>query len=483
MATLEFFGLRPLGGGEFDRPGALLGNATDQGIVGALLFATLLLPAVRKRSWLLVSGAAAAAITVATSGSRAAFVAGFMSLVILFATSWKSWSQGQRRGVALFSLAAIAAVAVALVVPASRARLMASSTVEGRWLLWTESLALFQDHILTGVGPSRFVDLLPAYHDTIWAAQVGTDYPPDAPHMWILQAATMGGLITLLPVIACAVGTLFFGIRNLVTAQNPLERESKLSYLAAACSYGVALMTAFTSPGSGPLAFFLVGGLVGLSRVPRPVKQTNPKLRAGARAVGVRVALTAAVVVGLVQAIPATIAEWPMKAGKDLVAHGQIPRADQQFLAAAALRPWDADTAMLAAQAFAAASSEGNSNAGKSAVTWAEKALAIYPGSVESKLALAVGLNATGQAQKARDILNETIASAPYNAELYMQRAVSQAILKDPERAVSDARRATELNPRDAAPWNLLSSIYNWTGNTQEAHVARMNAENARSGR
>ncbi|MCA4132468.1 hypothetical protein [Arthrobacter sp. M4] len=49
----------------------------------------------------------------------------------------------------------------------------------------------------------------------------------------------------------------------------------------------------------------------------------------------------------------------------------------------------DADTAMLAAQAFAAAAAEGNAPAGQRAVAWARKALAIYPSSIEFKLALA----------------------------------------------------------------------------------------------
>lgn len=480
-AVLELAGFRPLGGGAGDRPGGLLGNATDEGAVGAMLLALLLPPAVRERRPLEVAGLAAAATTVAASGSRAAYAGAAVAVVIVGAISWRSWTGRQRRTVLVVSGAIGAALAAALAVPAVGARLLNGSTVEGRWLLWGESLRLAADHLLVGVGPSRFVDVLPAYHDTEWAAQVGTGFPPDAPHLWVLQAATSGGLLVLVPALGCAVVALVLGIRSIAGAGSPAEKAVQASLLGAVVAYGVVLLTAFTTPGTAPLAFFLVGGLVG-QRLPvnRP---KGPRNRASAVDVPhappvlVRWIAVLAAVAALAQAVPAAIAEWPMKAGTELVAQGKIVPADERFSSAAALRPWDADTPMLAAQAFAASASEGNTQAGEQAVRWARRALAQYPDSLESLLALAVGLNATHQEGDARAVLDRAIRAAPHNAELYTQRAIASFQQGDIASSLTDAQRAAELNPTRAEPWQLLADIYERTGNTPEAQTARQNAQ------
>ncbi len=77
-----------------------------------------------------------------------------------------------------------------------------------------------------------------------------------------------------------------------------------------------------------------------------------------------------------------------MKAGSDLAAGGDIPKATQEFERAKALRPWDQDIDLLAAQAFAVRAVTGDTTAAAAATTWARAAVERNPSSMEHLLHL-----------------------------------------------------------------------------------------------
>ncbi|MFZ2504196.1 MAG: hypothetical protein WAW88_16170, partial [Nocardioides sp.] len=121
-AALELMGWSPLGPSSLDRTGSLLGNATDQGMVGLMVAATLA-PSVGKRRPWWTAGALAGVVVVILSGSRASLLA---LLVVGLALALL-----QRRALARTLLPALGAVTLlALTVPAMRDRLASLQTVE-----------------------------------------------------------------------------------------------------------------------------------------------------------------------------------------------------------------------------------------------------------------------------------------------------------------------------------------------------------------
>ena len=293
VGALESFGVRPLGGAAA-RPGSFLGNATEQGIVGMVIVAVLLLPAWRGRRPLVVAGALAAAVAVVASGSRAALLGTVVALVAIGVsgvvrasrtTPWRTRLAGAR----VPALAVLALTAVALAVPATRGRILgagwAGATVEGRLLLWTDTWRLARQHLWTGLGPSGFVDAIAGGHSEAWALQVGSSDPPDSPHSWPLQALVAGGVPLLVLCLALVATVLVLAARawraahlaagvptsrpelvpravTVPRADGLVRADAVTGWAAALLGYAVALLTHFTSPGTTPLVALLVGGLI-----------------------------------------------------------------------------------------------------------------------------------------------------------------------------------------------------------------------------
>ena len=201
-AALEATGLRPLAS-NVSRPGSLLGNASDQGAWAVLALGPLAIAAFTFREKLHVAGAVAAAVALATSGSRGA-LAGAVAVVAVLALC-----RPPRAVVIGLACGVVVVAAGVLALPASRARVLQTSplaqqTTKGRTLLWSETASLVVDHPLLGVGPSGYVDAIPAYHDRRYEREVGPQNPPDSPHNWILQAASAGGVLLALLAVALA---------------------------------------------------------------------------------------------------------------------------------------------------------------------------------------------------------------------------------------------------------------------------------------
>ncbi|MHA7168515.1 O-antigen ligase family protein [Arthrobacter bambusae] len=480
VSSLESMGMRPLGGAADLRPGATLGNASDQGLVGLMITAVLALPAVRggRPSWFLSLGCVAAVLTTVLSGSRAALLGLIIAIIILVLGVVCGERRIDRRTVTT-AISAVAGVGLLiLLIPGLRDRLMTGSTVTGRWLLWGQSLKMAADHVWTGVGPSGFVDVFPSYQSQEWAIQTGGDFPPDSPHLWLLQALLAGGVPLLVLALLLSASILAAGVQRIRTADRP-QRTILIGVFAAMAGYGVGLLTGFTSPGTAPLAAFLCGGLIASTAKQAPflgakLGLTAEKLRSGPLGVTLGAGAIAA---GLAIALPAAAAEWPMDTGARLARDGDIAGAEHQFQSAYSLRPWDSDTALLAAQAFAGPAADGNPEAAARAVEWAKISLVGTPGSIEAGLALSIGYMHTGNLHVAKDHLDALITRAPYTTELYIQRGVANFGLGDLKQSLTDLQTAASQSPASPLPWSIMGSIYDRIGDHDKASAVRLKAD------
>lgn len=437
-SVAEELGMHPLGVAEADRTGGLLGNATDLGLIAMIAAAMLLRPAIVGRLWWAGVGTIAAIGTVALSGSRAAILG---TLVAIGCLALTSASIGLRRGALLAFGAMIAAVAV---VPTARDRLFSGDTVAGRELLWRESLNLIRDHPLTGVGPSGFFDAIPQYHFAAWIRDVGPANPPDSPHMWILQAAAVGGLPLLLIALSLAVVIA----HRALTAVREAEAADHFPAGAAAAglAYATALLTHFTTAGTTPLAAFLIGGLVAVS-----AKQTQTQVH--------RVAAVSLAAIGAVWAGTAVVAEVDLHDGITAAAAGDPLAADEAFRSAQKWRAWDTDIAMLAATALAANASNGDKSAIMPTLRWADQSLAAVPGNRGAGLAKGVALIAKGDLAGAQSVLSDVIESAPTEPQAYIQRALARFGSGEFQGALIDLAVAEKLDPKDPTPDRIRAEI------------------------
>jgi hypothetical protein len=423
----------------------------------------------------LLAGAGVAVL----SGSRGALAA--LLVVALFAAfTWmagRSWSPLK---IAAGAAAAAAGIAVVgFLVPAARDRLLSAGTVDGRWLLWDRTLGLIADHAVSGVGPSGFVDAFPAYVNGEWARTVGDSFPADSPHSWPLQALAAGGFPLLVLVLALIAVSVIAVIRRLRETPVAPDRRYLTVVLVTVAAYALALLTHFTSIGTTGLVAFLCGGLVG-SDVGNPAGAGNRfipgyaawKMRAVPRLAGVVLVLAA-----LAVAVPAALAEWPMGAGVRAAAAGNNAGAQQAFVQAQQFRPWDSDTALLAAQAFAGPATAGDQEAARYAVDWGRLATERTPASQEAGTALALGYLYSGDVPAAKDLLDALVADAPYSTALYVHRGVAQFGLGHPAEAIADLEHAASLDPSLETPWRILANIHQRLGHAQEALAASQRAD------
>jgi tetratricopeptide (TPR) repeat protein len=189
------------------------------------------------------------------------------------------------------------------------------------------------------------------------------------------------------------------------------------------------------------------------------------------------VALGLLVALGLGIAVPASIAEWPMAEAASAVAAGDLTTAESQFQRAYALRPWDSDTALLAAQAFAGPAADGDAIAANRAVEWARISLDRTPGSSEAALALAIGYINSGRLQEGKDTLDHVIEHSRFDSAAYVQRGVANFGLGHVQDSLADLAAAAERAPDSAEPWTILARIYDRLGDPEAAGEAQTRAD------
>lgn len=415
------------------REGAMLGNAADQGAVAAVAALVLARPAVRDRGPVELVGLVAALATVAASGSRAALLATAVGLVVLLART------------ALLPLAGV--VAVALAVPSTRDRLLGSTTVESRVDQWRLTLDLVRDHLVLGVGPSRYVEVFPAYEDADFVRFTGPTVLADSPHSWVLQVLVAGGL----PLLVAALAGLALVVRRCVAVVR--EEPAALSPVVAAAAYPVFALANPTSPGPACLAALVLGAAVS---VPARADHEEPVPR-----VVPQVALGAAVVV----LAAACVGDVRLAQGVDAAVAGDVAGAQERFDAARFWRPWDAEVAALAAPALAQRAALGLADAPAAAGLAAEEAsdaLVRSPDDVRVLVALGVAETARGRYAEAAAVLDRAVARAPRRPEGYVQRAIARVGLGTPAdlaAARDDAEAAAAITPRSPVVRRLLRRL------------------------
>ena len=467
VAALETMGLRPLSS-DIDRPGSLLGNASDEGALAVLYAGPLFVAALRKRDPLMIVGAVGALATVALSASRGALV-GLAVVLVVVALS----AGGRTRATALGSLALAAVAAFAL--PATRSRILdqsplSAATVNGRSLLWRESLHLLGRHLPLGVGPSQYENAIVAEHDRQWQTTVGPQDPPGSPHNLILQVLSAGGVVLLIVVVWLAV----LGLRRALAAIRSEDSGWTLGIVAGLAGFGAALMFHLTSPGTTIPAALLAGSLLAeplvRAKTTRPV---SPPLRVTAAhwaAVG------AAALLALVFAA-ASIAEIALRSANEDVANGNLASANSAFTLARALRPWDPDLPAQAMHAFVDAAGAGGvtrpdaPTAIAYAQQWERRSSAVKDDEqvVDNRAAL---LDLAGDDRGAATLLDGALRRDPYDPQLLLLRGVVAAKLDDNATAIRTLLLATEIDKTDPQGWQDLAVVYQRTGDTAKAAAA-----------
>lgn len=432
-AVLEATGLRPLAS-NVSRPGSLLGNASDEGAWALLVLCPLAAVTVRAGGGLYAVGTLGAAATLVCSGSRGALVGAAVAAVTLAALM-------PRRGVRMAIAAGVAAMAVGVfTLPATRSRVtgaspLATQTATGRELLWRETARLVAAHPLLGVGPSGYVDAIPAYHDRQYELEIGPVNPPDSPHDWILQAAAAGGIGLAILALGLAGLTVLRGVRVTRQQVGAGETAAVAGMLAGLVGYGVALLFHLTSPGTTPLAALFAGALLGAPAGSSP---------AGGHVRWARLVQPALAAL-LVVLAAAAVAEIPLRAAIDDAARGDFAAANADFRLARDLRPWDGDVAAVAAHAYATLATDGIRAAAAEGAGWITRARAAFPRSTQT-LSDAATIDLTGgDPAGATRILSTALAHDPTNPVLFRQLELAYRSEGAAARAAEAARRARQL--------------------------------------
>jgi len=332
FALLDLAGGSPLGASTLERNGSVLGNATDQGLVAAMMALVVAGALEIRRDGLLLAGLAGALVTVAVSGSRIALALTAVGLLV------QAVRRRTLRRPLLLALAGLAVVVVS--VPDTRDRMLSWRSGRGRLEQWQLTADLVRDHPWLGVGPSRYVDAVGVYETPQFVAFTGPRTLADSPHDVLLQAAVAGGL----PLLACFVVLAVLVVRRSIAVV--AEHPEAWGVLTAVAAYGLAVLANPTAPGPTCLAAFLVGVLVA---EPAPAPEPAwPRRATAAGLVAAVVAMTACLV-----------AEVQLGQGVAEAHDGDVDAAQSSFDAAHRWRPWDPDVSLVAAEASVTGDPDG----------------------------------------------------------------------------------------------------------------------------
>lgn len=452
FSVFDSLGISVIGLTFANRTGALLGNATDQGLVAMMLGSVLLGPALRGRAPLHLAALGASMLTVGFSGSRAAIIT---SVLVLGLHALR----GDRVQAKAFAGVAVGLGAIVALLPEAWNRLFTGRTVESRTLAWKETIRLARDHPWRGTGPSGYTDAIGQYQDPHWVRVAGAISKPDSPHSWPLQALAAGGFPLLITAVLLAYLIVRFGWRAVKQSASVLDAkvsraarlegevlaEHYLGLFAAVAGYGVGILINFTTPGPTSLAAFLTGALIGVSVTAGPDFERGFALVVGSL-----------VSIGMFMACMSDVA---LRNGAELAAGGRVQQAIDRFGTAHNLRPYDPDVHMLASQFLAEQASRGSVVAAAAAASEARAALRANPHSYESNTALGVALICEHSYVSALRVLNNAVVEYPFRGQAYIQRGIARIRVGDINGGVLDLQKATVLRPDDPIPVRLLLQI------------------------
>lgn len=502
VSGLEELGFAPISS-DLARSGALLGNATDQGIVAAMFATMLSLPlyraldsmtaasASRFRSTgsevlLISSGFAATVLTVMFSGSRAGLLALILGVAcvgaVLFVCAWRSEGMRSARMPLMFGGGlTLVLLGSLLAIPGMRLRVFglsgfAQRTIDDRFLIWNETGSVLAKFPILGVGPSGYLDVIATRHTAQWYLQADTGTVLDSPHNWILQAGMAGGVPLIIVAFAFIAILVVSYVRALRSRSETLEpqsgearqvrkgtassrtraatafaqrRDQALSRSdllvvagASLLALSLALLTHFTAAATGILGGVLVGIVIAVA--PRTELRRWRRIRTGL------------VAVWIVLLAVAMSADFSLQRG--LVASNSVD-ADREFRTAQALRPWDGDLSSIAAQSMTARADQGDPAAAEAALRWATASLLLLPGNVPTRTAEGVALRLSGQLELSVDKLGLLAAELPYDPDIAVQHGISLALAGSSDDARAELERAAELRPEDPVILDLLKQF------------------------
>ena len=446
---LVAIGQAVVGGG--DRVTGLLSNATTLGTFGLVALAVVgwaLLTHARPLLW---AGTVGAAACIVLSASRGVLVG--LGVSLLVALALRRRASTTPRWYVLVAAAAVV-MAAALLVPSTAARITGSSpfsesTINGRLMLWGESVRLWLTHPLAGVGPSRFVDAINPFHTAQWAAAVGPYAPPDSPHDLLLQVVCSTGLLGLATLAAIAV----------VATRDALAVRSPHLVVAATLTAGLlaTYLTSFTDPITTTLGAFVVGGAVAV-RHDAPLSQ--PVRIATVTGIGaLTLWLGVSLVVGETQYARALAASSPESPARSAIA----------------ARPWDPD--LTRRVAYTVTAQAETSGADISYVLGPLRAAcARLPESTECLVTLSTASDVAGEHSAALQAAESALAIDPTDVDAHLARGIALAELSRPSDAEKAFLAAAQLRPTAPEPWTDLAKLYDSTGRASDATAARAKA-------
>jgi O-antigen ligase len=173
----------------------------------------------------------------------------------------------------------------------------AVSTLQWRWSIWANTLAMAKDHPVTGVGPGNFRVVYPLYNQAVIKDQkFNIETQPIHTHNDYIQVFVEYGLPGLL-IIAWAMGCFFYmaaGVLKKSAEQSPGAGQALLLAVVLTLSaLGIMINAGFSFPfqrAIPPYMLMAVTGMMGVlfirSRLAEAVISRNTKLiRAGAACV------------------------------------------------------------------------------------------------------------------------------------------------------------------------------------------------------
>lgn len=195
-------------------PVAFLGNRVIAGawlaVVAAVLFASALVTSGRTRR-LLASSAAISAIGVGLTGSRGAWLALLVGIIVIaLVMRVARWQVA-----AVVSAVAVAALLAGVVFGGqeSLSKLSLGSLSTGsaasRMWIWQDTAKLVSDNAVIGIGPGRFLYEYPAYESVGHVVTEGADKRADQAHSLPLHTAAETGLPAAF--VAVSLSLLAFG--------------------------------------------------------------------------------------------------------------------------------------------------------------------------------------------------------------------------------------------------------------------------------
>lgn len=444
LSALETLGLRPIAS-DLERPGSLLGNATDQGIVSVMILmvtlAVALLPATRADRLMRIFaplGAVGAALAVTLSASRGAYVAAVVGLLATALLMWRTRLLSGRRVALTIGGMGVLLVAAVVALPGALARVIgvdsvAAATVGERWTLWERGLQVFATSPLVGGGAGSFVDRVPAFHDAAWFVDRPINTVLESAHNWILDAGADGGLV-LIAIIAIACVLLARRAAQRIMTDSG-DRGLVIGASAGLLSAAVALLAHPT----GPSVFLLIGLLAGiLIGVPTAAGRG---FGGAPRTIAVRASLA----VWALLLLLATLAEVPIADGASQT--GGAVAGSTSFSTATALRGLDPEIAAIAAQSMTAAMVAGDTAAQQEALYWTAEAIRRLPLSRAILDARATTLENAGDWSEAAAVRTRMTELAPRDVVARLDLAIDLAVGGEYARALTEAQQVLDERP------------------------------------